>query len=875
MEYKNTDFVSQLKGIASLVQANMALPPREIATIQLEYEFYRTVSMPGDPIYTHENMIYGAIMYRLIEYIVEEGRFNEFLEAFFTRKDMFGDVKDKPSYRAMIDVMKELRKSMVLSSEGDVSQSLVSWANIVKGHTSIIVTLADFLRDLAVHVLNTVIFEDKSLKWGIKPERPEAYLKHKRISRETLLQDPKVDLGPGESAAIPQEIDAAMGYTLNYLLRSCVIIGRSTYQPDDVAPDEKTSQAATKVDTIFCKFNQFSVADTKENSFFRAPGRCFCLLYTPKAWNILYRSNPNKQQILLVSEMRLPLLCTICNKEITEFRPEGEHRLFISSECKYKHKFHFLCIRDALEKKCGKNIKKLILGLEDYKQIQPNCNGCGSCLCLNDLKTLFADYFAKEYIKSLEEEYKDIFKLNDACDFQGVNKKVKRSDVKTHLMMHTPFRRRGQKGATKLKMVKCDLCKNNDPHSIDLKKVVELFGSTSNIAFTRYCAQCGQITGEDQSIMRLSCRHICCDKCATAWMLFTDKNTEIFKDYVKEKIDSVTWPACPCFHCGTTKDLVSIQLHDNHYISLQRYLRKCFLNKEHLVTCVEKDCCAKVDNNRVLLALSAYIEINQVTKGVNRITLLRSEKIVPPPKITDQMKAWLRQRYAIIEEDKNDKYLIGYKNLFEAAKKELTTDFAATETLLKKFEDSFPSFMKEIDKPSIDLSLIKDAEFRERRSLADLTRRCFLDTQIFGHLYRYSLESDLLFMSLEGLADPTNFGNDLDSLCSVSGAFGRGFYLSKNPAAIHSLTRSKNDKFYMAVVCAAQPNGRGMRNVYAGDCRRVSAEETEEEREGMNGKVCGDQLVVKQDGMEWLVVFDPAMIVPVSVISYVIDLSKF
>lgn len=83
---------------------------------------------------THLKMIYCAIMYRIIEYVIYEGRFEEFVEALEKGTDFFAEVSSKEEYKRFRMVFSELITKMKLDSfesKQSINQALIEWINVV------------------------------------------------------------------------------------------------------------------------------------------------------------------------------------------------------------------------------------------------------------------------------------------------------------------------------------------------------------------------------------------------------------------------------------------------------------------------------------------------------------------------------------------------------------------------------------------------------------------------------------------------------------------------------------------------------------------------------------------------------------------------
>lgn len=565
--------------------------------------------------------------------------------------------------------------------------------------------------------------------------------------------------------------------------------------------------------------------------------------------------------------------------EITHFDDTSEDRLFVGRSCRYKHKYHSNCMVESLTKACNGDIKSLVEGLEDYKKPQPVCCGYGCALNIKDLKKLFPDYFREEYLTKMSAFFSDNkFVLNKKeCPY---NKENKRSIIKACVMVNTPFKRKAKRGEKLFAMGPCPTCPKAKAHLCEWDRIKELLGDFSNMSYCQFCCQCGVTRGEAKSVLRLSCRHTCCDTCGIPWLSFANLKSKAFQAYLKDNVGKVQWPVISCYFCGKMADLVSIQLHDNHYISLQQILRMCFLNNGNLDKCIEAGCSCAVGPQMKDILRMMHFDITRIELSVDSLLSYEEIKVENVPR---ELHQWLRHRYAKILAKDQGFYLVGYKNMFEEAKDEATTKAKECIELVRKFEKDYSNFVTEAAKNiAVDVAIkeIEGVKIKENKPF-DKAKERYVDACIFAHMYGYQMDTHMLFMNVEGM-DMKKFGENPDKDMCVAGPYGRGFYLSPSPKAIHGSSRAKENVFNMAVACIARSkDAKKERRVVANDIRRVagdiqkanigSEEEEKEVPKESCGRMNGNVLDVEQDSVKWTVVYDPVLVVPLHLVSYNVE----
>ncbi len=83
---------------------------------------------------TIKKLGYGFIMFRIIEYIIAEGRYSEFLEAVQSTGDMFECIRGKPLATKLQQVIAHLNNLMIAGpGKCDIDAILVNWVNSIVG----------------------------------------------------------------------------------------------------------------------------------------------------------------------------------------------------------------------------------------------------------------------------------------------------------------------------------------------------------------------------------------------------------------------------------------------------------------------------------------------------------------------------------------------------------------------------------------------------------------------------------------------------------------------------------------------------------------------------------------------------------------------
>lgn len=651
--------------------------------------------------------------------------------------------------------------------------------------------------------------------------------------------------------------------------------------------------------------------DTKK--LLHGPKRSYSLFFEVTAWRVLYEQNPENIPLVTINELVFPMICRCCNEEIKTLKEDDDKRLFISENCKYHHQYHFSCIRQEFLSKMAKNknlLRELTLGLEDCKKVQAICPKCGLQLTLKDLKKLFKKELETIYQKIIEDEYGGSeFVLSKDC------KAKPREDKKIHalnfLSKVTPFKRKDKPNSKIFEMALCQRCNQGKSHSYEKERLSLLFGGQFSNHYMNYCAQCGKLLLLSSDRIRLSCRHNVCQSCGSEWIKFFDKSSALFKRFARDNpLDILNWPISSCYHCGKYADVLSIQVHDDHYMSLAHVLRKFFLKSEELKKikektkheekkipeekknfeesheCIEQGC--KLKKEDCFGHIFSDI-IKNLKDGKCDQWLKKMEEVKVDLEKCPEINKWLQHRYAFL----NGNTLVGYKGIFEETKNDITVNLDKTINFLKNLETLSNNFVVSEDVCTPLYQNITGINLQPIEEVPESTKSCFQDAKIYGEMYGYKINtSEIYFMSLRGMAitkenkeNIKNIGKHLDDLLTVSGPFGRGIYLSKNPNTIHSMTQNNEGIYYMAVVYIAESDKHDEVEVNPIDYKRVAAdvhmksiykdEDNVDKEFGYKGIMKGNMIkVFLESKHEMLVVFEPALVIPLYTVSYFIDFTK-
>jgi len=623
----------------------------------------------------------------------------------------------------------------------------------------------------------------------------------------------------------------------------------------------------------------------------------YSLAFIDNFWYILYEDNIEKPPLLTFPDLIQAPICLICNKQILNSKDnkiDDEKILFVSKNCECKHKFHTGCIRKQLYSKAKENPTNLLSGFNNLLEIQPSCVICESKLTLKELKELFPENFYNTYISllsnSLETKFCEIFiKENGASANAYLSYK--------EIMQNSPFGMPSLRTASKFDLVVYKDGQKQEDLMINEDEFYKTFGEYKFISI--FCAFCGKtLTAENN--WKLSCRHLICEKCALDWIQFTNVTKDDFQNYIGVDKERVTWPICKCRHCGKNKDLVSVQLHNDHYISLKELIKQRLLNKYNLDYCIISGCSEK------LKKMSNVLSITEPQVGIGKIYEFcdyaeqpivdikkmldfyygREDKINENKTKEDKIKfeSFLKKMlsiYCATIDEKNRK-LIVYMNL--AAK--LKAFFKEFEW--QKFADDyyrkFCNFMNISNTICDEILQIPNIEIKKIQILSESAKENFLLASIYSKLYNYDFSNTRIvyFPLLNHLINENDFQN---SIMKKEGPFGKGCYLFNGVFDAHQ-NNMKTNGIYKIIVCVIPyPIKKHIptRNVCPNDTTRdtgngIDADpdyNSEKNPSCMKGDFIGEFLIIrKENGMaKRTIVFEEKLIVPIAVISYEISFS--
>eukprot|EP00826_Nyctotherus_ovalis_P019124 TRINITY_DN15844_c0_g1_i1.p1 TRINITY_DN15844_c0_g1~~TRINITY_DN15844_c0_g1_i1.p1 ORF type:complete len:391 (+),score=98.20 TRINITY_DN15844_c0_g1_i1:266-1438(+) len=389
--------------------------------------------------------------------------------------------------------------------------------------------------------------------------------------------------------------------------------------------------------------------------------------------------------------------------------------------------------------------------------------------------------------------------------------------------------------------------------------------------------------------MALACGHYLCHECGKEWINFSVGNSEFFADYANK---NVTWPVAKCLHCKQVVDIAGIQIHKDHYISFPMFIKRCFL--ETNTACIEGDSEDEANYGPVLKIFRDGLRRAEITEDDKKIVCpllsyceLEPEIFPPNEEGKESVKLaniWLQHYYAQIrKKDSLGWVLIGYKRLFEKVKK-VVSNMKGIKDKLKKIEGTFDNLI------TADHSLGKEITgFVENECKKLYCYDTFVNCKIHCEIHRCNFSFDeCYYLCLNGatLSQIKGIGSDITPLLSVTGPFGRGFYVSKDANLIHQMSRPIDDHYYMAQVCLAtkmkDTKGEPVQDIVnpyrTCSYSQIPVNSKEEKKAAAKrycGKSVGEMIKVSIDGKDITVIFEPYLIVPMQLIKYSIDFTKF
>jgi len=807
--------------------------------------------------------LFTALMYCILEHLIKEGRFYEFSKMLGKEHSEFGnDPEEEKKFQAIITDL----KNRLAENVGNEEEIMLGWVNELRSTDNDPFHPADMLSNIFYGILNKyrkILKKTKDKIWNDKI--PIDFIKN--ADEKNNITDEYIDYKINSRTDI--NTDKVLCYTFSTLLRApvCFInIGAASASRDDVKTAISSSEA------IF-------LDDNFGNSWLRGKDRSYTLIYESNQWLVCYKAFPYFLRQVTVQEMTLPLMCRLCNKEICSLEVKDEKRLFIPEECKYRHRYHLECLRKRLIDLHDDVVKVFMESSEDYGLPQIVCFQCGYKLTHQDIKILFYEEYEKAFKEQITKEFVEDFLLYESEQRILDDKRGKLFYSKLLLSNYSPYIRDCFDNFAARKHPKG---KNHEKY--EKEQINKILKTNTKIYLQRYCAQCGEFLGDDSDKMSLSCGHYICHSCGKEWINFSVINSEYLVDYINKNID---WPITKCLHCNKVVDIGGVQVHKNHYISFPMFVRRCFIEKD--LSCIE--CNSKDDNNygttfRVLRNGLEKANVDTASKEVE-CPLLSYSKI-PSENLSSDMidilNIWLKHYYAKIKKmGQSDLILIGYKKMLEKAKK------VVNEPQLIKNK------LKEIKRDFEKLSIIEHdlskyiKGFIENECKRLFCYDTFVDCKIYCDVHGSKLDSSTFYyLCLNGatLNQIKNIGFNIMPLLSVTGPFGRGFYVSKDANVIHQMSKQIDDYYYIAQVYLA-PKMKPKENKSI--CNLINPYRTcgysqipEEEKKGKgkdvskryHGVSMDEMFIVNIDKKEIMVIFEPYSIVPFQLIQYSIDFTK-
>jgi len=815
--------------------------------------------------------LFTALMYCILEYLIKEGKFYEFSKMLGKGLPELENFQE--GERKLQAVITEL-KTELSKKVGNEEEIMLTWVNQCRTADNDMFHTAQLLSDIFYEILKnyrSIIKETKKKIWNEKT--PKEFIED--AGKNKTITDEYIDCDT--NSRINVNVDTILCYTLSTLLRAPVRfinIAAATFN-DDIETTISSSEA------IFFD-------DKFDSSWLRGRDRSYTLIYESNQWMVCYKTFPYLVRQVTMQEMVLPLICRVCDKEIYSLDIKNKERLFIPERCKYRHKYHLKCLRNRLKELHGDVVKVFMKSSEDYGLPQIICFQCGYKLTHQDIKVLFYKEYEEAFKEQIIEEFDEDFLLYESQQKIVKDKRGKLFYSKLLLSNYSPYIRDSFDNFAVRKHPKA---KNGEKY--DKEQINKILKTNTNISLQRYCTQCGEFLNDNSDKMPLSCGHHICHNCGKEWITFSIGNYKYFVDYIDMNID---WPITKCLHCNKIVDIGGVQIHKDHYISFPMFVRRCFIEKD--LSCIE--CNSKDDNNygttfRVLRDGLKKGDINDDDKEVSS-PLLSYSKIpsedLPyenlPSDIIDILNIWLKHYYAQIKKiGSSESILIGYKKMFEEVKKKVNE--------LLNGPQSIKDRLNEIKKDFENLAIPQDnlntsiKGFIENECKKLFCYDTFVDCRVYCDMYRSKINfKTFYYLCLNGatLDQIKNIGSNIMPLLSVTGPFGRGFYISKDASVIHQMSKQIDGYYYIAQVYLAtkmKPKKdetiHNLINPYR-TCGYSQIPEEEKKGKGKDeskryhGVSMEEMIKVNIDEKEIMVVFEPCSIVPFQLIQYSIDFSK-
>lgn len=841
-----------------------------------DYKYYRVVAFPsGVSTYTGESLLpermslFAALMYRVLEFLVKENRFYEFsktLEKGLTEYEETKEESRGENKGELFEAVVNELKGSLGRGVGNEEEKLLEWVNTSKVIREEMVQYSLLLSDIFYGILikyRKVLKKTKEKIWDEKTV-PD-------FIKSLDLKDSDLDsyIDKKVKSRIDVNADKILCYTLSTLLNAPVTI-------INIAATTTYGALATAMSSSKAVY----LGDSFGEKWLRGKDRSYTLVFESNRWMLCYKDSPFFASRVLLREMVLPLMCRVCGKEVCCLE-----NLFIPEACGYRHKYHSKCLKMKLNELHGKDIALAFINSdEDHGLEKIVCYQCGYKLTNGDMKTIFYDEYKKAFVEQITCEFSKEFPLYEKAQIVDKESTEKLFYSKLLLSNHSPYTRGCFESFTVRKHPKA---KNNEAYSQE--KLNKILNTSTKVYLQRYCGQCGEFLGAEGDRMALACGHYLCHGCGKEWISFSVGNSQFFADYMNKE---VTWPVAKCLHCKQVVDIAGIQIHKDHYVSFPMFVKRCFLDAN--IACIEGDSQDEANYGPVLKILRDGLRKAEIVEEEKKTVcpLLKycmlESKIVPSNEKGEEnvrlANIWLQHYYAQIrKKDSLGWVLIGYKRLFEDAEK-VVNGMKGIKDKFKEIEGTFDKLMAVDHTLGREITGFVESECRKLYCY-DTYVHCKIHCEI--HRCNFSFD-ECYYLCLNGATLPQvkAIGSDVTPLLSVAGPFGRGFYVSKDANLIHQMSRPIDDYYYIAQVCLAtkmkDAKGEPVQNVInphrTCGYSQVSTDSKEKKKapsSRYSGKSIGDMIKVSIDGKEIMVIFEPYLIVPMQLIKYSIDFTKF
>lgn len=822
-------------------------------------EYYRILKLlyevwPNDTDFSpFQISLYAGIMFKVIEYIILENKFGEFVE-YISKKfenDLLGENKGKlyaetkanfdflvGKFKRAISMLEELMKP-----DGDMQDFGRNFQEWFGTRFTYKKQNGDTEECLTSTVLYEVFFTILTNFRKSNSDKLDKSIMHDGKPRKEYMQTITIrDIDYSADSDITR--DKVLTFDLANLLGAPVTI----IKPEYCILNSKLTSVIVSSKPL----NEFLT-----DSWLQGKNRSFVFIFETSQWFMCYEKMPFSKPYLRLNEMIVPMKCHYCMKNITTCESDNEDRLFIPENCIYRHKYHLKCFtklldayQDNLYSDKTHAVNSYFDRIKNFYKPQFACFGCGWKITMKDMKALYPRKFITEIQVQINTESRDD-KEYKICGNETQGKMKVLLNIKEYLRKTSPFAKSVAGG---LKAAECTRC-TGKPHQFSLPLIKKIIGEDTKSSFyLLYCSHCGVLLNEDKLL--LTCGHNICHTCGYEWIIFTAGKSkgELYKE--KNSIH-VIWPFIECAFCKDRFDICGIQVHGNHYMSIQHILREYFINGNKLEKCVEKDCTSTKSMlfGKILRPVIEGLEVSTKTNGEPfikfegnmteiKVKAPEEEKKEPPPPLEEKKAAeinkeeviekikivnncslldirnldsydtkkieenidilqmWMSLLFCVLRVDKNNRwYLIGYRNSLNNATELLKDIDKNILQKVNKYRECFKK-IKPVDAErikKIKISGINNCEVRELWSYDH-----FIKASIFVNISGdYCIDSqDIFYLCLNGadLKEINRIGADISPLLKVIGPFGRGFYLSRDPVIIYQMSTLVSGKYYMAAV---------------------------------------------------------------------------